>query len=146
MTVLYCSKCDKNSPGESFVLSGVCDGCGKKSIGGLSDHIFQKTKKRSFLEDVEDRVGRSLGLDPDKIRQRASKESSTKTPFGAAGDLAYSILSPLADGHDVPLTVSLSMMCELIDSSAMPLSRKHQIIEQTKKQLEKKTPSNYEVK
>lgn len=59
--------------------------------------------------------------------------------------LAYSILSPLTDSQDVPLTVSLSLMCQLIDSSAMPLSRKHQIIEQTKKQLEKKTPSNYNV-
>lgn len=59
--------------------------------------------------------------------------------------LAYNILSPLTDSQDVPLTISLSLMCQLIDSSAMPLSRKHQIIEQAKKQLEKKTPSNYNV-
>lgn len=49
--------------------------------------------------------------------------------------LAYNILSPLTDSQDVPLTISLSLMCQLIDSSAMSNGHKLIVIEQIKSQL-----------
>lgn len=57
--------------------------------------------------------------------------------------LAYSILNPLTDGQDVPLTVSLSLMCELIDAANIPLDRKHAVIEQIKGNLDRKTPAGF---